>query len=178
MSNSVKFQSGTCYTYQDLKYYAINGCICLHDEEDGSFIVLTCREFLERAKALSEEVKRLAVMMTENSRPFLAEERKKLQDQVDNMIFCIQEARHQGDHDDPQVAAWFRRHRPWARGRAKTNSREADFQTKLPGKLPRGKFTGRTCGPGVSVPQVAAATARIPGHTSRPSGLVIPNDIL
>ena len=46
---------GKCYTYRGLKFYAQNGFVCLHDEATGEFFVLTRREFLERASALSAE---------------------------------------------------------------------------------------------------------------------------
>ena len=57
---------GKCYTFRDLKFYARNGFVCIHDEEDGTFIVLTRREFLERAQALSDEAKRLRQQAVDN----------------------------------------------------------------------------------------------------------------
>ena len=51
----VENNTGKCYTYRDLKFYAKNGFICLHDEEDGAFFVLTRKEFLLRAQALSDD---------------------------------------------------------------------------------------------------------------------------
>lgn len=142
---SPNFVSGKCFSFGDLKFYAQNGCICMHDEEDGSFSVLTCEEFKTRAAAVNDQVKVLVRLATDTpSQKSLAEERDRLQRAVADMIECYWEAKEQGDHFDPAVMAWFCRHRPWARGRVSMN-RSADFATPKPSAtLPVGRFTGRT----------------------------------
>lgn len=152
---TLKNVEGTCYSYQDLKFYAMNGYICLHDEKDGDFRVLTCREWLLRGQAFVEEIKRLRIIAAHNSdkRKVFYEDIQRLQTLVDNIIASTMEAKNQGDHDDPAVSAWFQRHRPWARGRTRQNNDPAKFETAKPGPLPLGNFTGRTTGPGEKAPR-------------------------
>lgn len=170
------FQAGPVYTYQQLKFYAMNGFIALHDERDGQdadrFIVLTRREFLERAQALGEERDRLATMSAENSsQKSLMELRKQYQDQVEQMLACCQDAKEQGDHTDPKVSAWFQTHRPWARSRNKSDT-SLNFELGRPANnLPRGRRTGRTTEPGVRPGQVA-------GYQPRPKKLILPEGLL
>lgn len=148
---SVENNTGKCYTYRDLKFYAKNGFVCLHDEEDGAFFVLTRKEFLQRASALSDEAKRLRKMSAENpGKAWLAADRLELQNAIDDMVACTREAKEQGDRDDPKVAEWFARHRPHARSRVSLAS-VANFATTKPSGLPRGKDTGKQVTPDFSV---------------------------
>ncbi len=142
MSAKLAFIAGKTFTYQDLKFYAMNGQICLHDEEDGDFRVLTCAEFKARADALNEEARQLK----SSSKRSDYERRLLLFRVVEAMGACIAEAKNQGDHDDPMVSAWFRRHRPWARGRV-SMSGALNFETKRPGALPRGRRAAPTVRP-------------------------------
>ena len=156
--------TGKCYTYRGLKFYARNGFVCLHDEEDGSFFVLTRREFLLRASALSDEAKRLqqqAVIHPSRAAIF-AEERLELQQAIENMVACCIDAKEQGDRNDPEVAAWFSRHRPHTRSRVSLAS-AANFTTATPGALPVGKDTGRHVTPDFAV-------------GSNPKKLILPGD--
>lgn len=147
-----------CHTYKGLKFYAKNGCICLHDEEDGSFFVLTVREFLQRAKALSEEVEKLRKLAAANPLKLrYAEERLELQRAIDNMLECCKEAKNQGDRHDPKVAAWFARHRPHARGRSRRGVR---YASALPGPLPLGQDVGRYATPDFAVKPGIATPAK------------------
>jgi hypothetical protein len=142
---------GKCYSWRDLKFYAKNGYICLHDEEDGSFIVLTRREFLERAQALSDEAKRLRQQAVDNpGRAWIAADRLELQQAIENMVECCKDAKEQGDRNDPEVAEWFARHRPHARGRV-SMAGTANFSMPTPGVLPRGKNTGKLVTPDFAV---------------------------
>jgi hypothetical protein len=142
---------GKCYTYRGLKFYAQNGFVCLHDEQTGEFFVLTRREFLERAAALSQEVKQLRHMMTVNpSKKWLAADRADLQQGIDTMIAAAKEAKEQGDRTDPEVDAWFMRHRPNRKSRVSLAS-AANFSGALPGPLPLGNDTGRHVSPDFSV---------------------------
>jgi hypothetical protein len=144
--------TGKCYSFRDLKFYAQNGFICLHDEETGEFFVLTRKEFLLRAQALSDEAAHMRYMMAENpSMRWLVADRIELQNAVDDMVACTQEAKEQGDRDDPQVDAWFRRHRPHQRSKISLAT-SANFSTDLPGALPRGKDTGRYVTPDFAQP--------------------------
>jgi hypothetical protein len=139
--------TGKCYTFRDLKFYAKNGFVCLHDEEDGAFFVLTRREFLDRAAALSDEAKRLRRQAAENpGKAWIVADRLELQQAIENMIAACREAKEQGDRNDPAVAAWFARHRPHARSRVSMAS-AANFTTSTPGVLPLGKDTGKQVTP-------------------------------
>lgn len=157
---------GKCYTFRGLKFYAKNGCVCLHDEDDGSFFVLTVKEFLERAAALSDEAKRLRELMATNQdRKWMVQDRLELQQAIDNMVECCKEAKNQGDRSEPAVAAWFSRHRPTRRSKISLAS-AANFKTALPGPLPRGVDTGKHVRPDFSFP-VAGTTPKkliLPGE--------------
>lgn len=147
----VENNTGKCYTYRDLKFYAKNGFVCLHDEEDGAFFVLTRKEFLQRAAALSDEAKRLRKIAAENpGRPWLAGDRLELQNAIDDMVACTREAKEQGDRNDPKVAEWFAKHRPHARSRV-SMAAAANFTTSKPGPLPLGQNTGKQVTPDFSV---------------------------
>lgn len=143
---------GKCYTYRGLKFYAQNGFVCLHDEDSGEFFVLTRREFLERAKALNDEAKKMRVMGASNpaQAKWISEDRMDLQDGVEMMLAAASEAKEQGDRTDPEVDAWFARHRPNRKSKlSMVNS--ANFSTPTPGNLPAGKNTGKQVTPDFSV---------------------------
>lgn len=143
--------TGKCYTFRGLKFYARNGFVCLHDEEDGSFFVLTRKEFLQRAAALSDEAKRLRQQATQNpGKAWILADRLELQSAIENMVECCKDAKEQGDRNDPEVSAWFARHRPHARGRV-SMAGAANFATPTPGSLPLGKDTGKHVTPDFSV---------------------------
>lgn len=155
--------AGKCYSWRDLKFYAKNGFICLHDEEDGSFFVLTRKEFLLRAQALSDEAKRLRQQAVDNpGRAWIAADRLELQQAIENMVECCKDAKEQGDRNDPEVAAWFARHRPHARGRV-SMAGTANFTMPTPGVLPVGKDTGKHVTPDFSLGQ-------------KPKKLILPGD--
>lgn len=135
--------TGKCYTFRGLKFYARNGFVCLHDESDGSFFVLTRKEFLERAAAISDEAKRLRKQAIDNpGRAWINSDRLELQQAIENMIACCKDAKEQGDRNDPEVAAWFARHRPHTRSRI-SMAAAANFKTAAPGALPLGMDTGK-----------------------------------
>jgi hypothetical protein len=142
---------GKCYTYRGLKFYAQNGFVCLHDEETGEFFVLTRREFLERAAALSEEAKKMRAMMASDpARKWISSDRVDLQRGVELMVECAKEAQQQGDRTDPAVDAWFMRHRP-NRKSAISLASASNFTLNKPGTLPVGNNTGRQAKPDFSV---------------------------
>lgn len=144
--------TGKCYTYRGLKFYAKNGFVCLHDEETGEFFVLTRKEFLQRAQAISDEAARLRFMAAENPSKaiWLSADRMELQQAIDNMLACTKEAKEQGDRDDPMVDAWFRRHRPGRKSKISLAS-AANFSSPTPGALPRGRDTGKIVTPDFTV---------------------------
>lgn len=143
--------TGKCYTFRGLKFYARNGFICLHDEADGSFFVLTRKEFLERAAAISDEAKRLRQQAIANpGKAWINSDRLELQQAIENMIACCKDAKEQGDRNDPEVAAWFARHRPHTRSRLSMAS-AANFKTAAPGALPLGQDTGKHVTPDFTV---------------------------
>lgn len=158
---------GKCYTYRGLKFYAQNGFVCLHDEDTGEFFVLTRREFLERAQALSREAQRMRTMGAENPTQagWISSDRMDLQDGVEMMVACAQEAKEQGDRTDPEVDAWFARHRPNRKSRLSLAS-AANFSTAVPGALPVGKNTGKQVTPDFSVS---------PGESGKKK-LILPGD--
>lgn len=143
---------GKCYTYRGLKFYAQNGFICLHDEETGEFFVLTRREFLERAKALNEEAKKMRVLSAENPAQanWLSGDRSDLQSGVEMMLAAAVEAKEQGDRTDPEVDAWFMRHRPRRKSKL-SMAGPVNFSSQMPGNLPLGKNTGKQVTPDFSV---------------------------
>lgn len=135
--------TGKCYTFRGLKFYAENGFICLHDEDTGEFFVLTRKEFLQRAQALSDEASRLRKVSAEHpGKKWVATDRMELIEAVENMLACTYEAKEQGDRNDPKVDEWFMKHRPNRKSRISLAS-AANFSTSLPGALPLGKDTGK-----------------------------------
>jgi hypothetical protein len=140
----LKKVTGKCYTFRGLKFYAENGFVCLHDEDTGEFFVLTRKEFLLRAQALSEEAARLRHVAAENpdKASWLSADRSELIKAIEEMIACTNEAKEQGDRTDPAVDAWFMKHRPNRKSRISLVS-AADFKTALPGALPSGRDTGK-----------------------------------
>jgi hypothetical protein len=159
-------KTGKCYTFRGLKFYAQNGFVCLHDESTGEFYVLTRREFLLRAQALSDEAQRLRYIMAENpSKKWLSADRMDLQQAIENMLACVYEAKEQGDRTDPLVDAWFMKHRPNKRSKISLAS-AADFSLAVPGPLPLGKDTGKHVAPDFTMKTGQSA----------PKKLILPGD--
>lgn len=157
---------GKCHTFRGLKFYAQNGFICLHDEDSGEFYVLTRREFLQRAQALSDEAQRLRHIMAANpSKKWLVADRLELQQAVEDMLAVVYDAKEQGDRTDPAVDAWFMRHRPHRRGKISLAS-GANFSVNTPGPLPQGQNTGKHVTPDFTMKAGQKA----------PSKLILPGD--
>lgn len=161
-------KTGKCYTYRGLKFYAQNGFVCLHDEENGDFFVLTRREFLQRAQALSDEAQRLREMgaINPSKAAWLSEDRVQLIRAIESMVECTKEAKEQGDRTDPEVDAWFLKHRPTKRSRIALPG-NVNFSTAVPGPLPRGKDTGKRAPPDFTICEPA----------SQPKKLILPGDM-
>ena len=163
----LKTVSGNCYTFRGLKFYAQNGFICLHDEETGEFFVLTRKEFLQRAQALSDEAQRLRHIAAEfpAKAVWLSADRTELIQAVEEMIACTYVAKEQGDRTDPAVDAWFVKHRPHKRSRLALPG-NINFASSMPGDLPRGKDTGKHVTPDFT----------IGGPTNPPKKLILPGE--
>lgn len=163
----LKKVTGKCYTFRGLKFYAENGFICLHDEETGEFYVLTRKEFLLRAQALSDEAARLRHVAAENpdKASWLSADRSELVRAIEEMLACTNEAKEQGDRTDPDVDAWFRRHRPSRRSRISL-ANGANFKLALPGPLPLGHDTGKHVAPDFTMGE----------HASSPKKLILPGE--
>jgi hypothetical protein len=162
----LKKVTGKCYTFRGLKFYAENGFICLHDEETGEFYVVTRKEFLQRAQALSDEAARMRKVSAENpSHKWISADRTELIEAIENMIACTYEAKEQGDRNDPAVDAWFQKHRPNRKSRISLAS-AANFSTLLPGALPLGKDTGKYVTPDFTMG----------GQPNPPKKLILPGD--
>lgn len=163
----LKKVNGKCYTFRGLKFYAQNGFVCLHDEDSGEFFVLTRKEFLQRAQALSEEARRMRVIAAENPAKaiWLSADRADLIKAVEEMIACTHEAKEQGDRTDPVVDAWFLKHRPHKRSRLALPG-NVNFSTSMPGDLPRGKDTGKQVTPDFTMG----------GNANPPKKLILPGE--
>lgn len=156
---------GKCYTFRGLKFYAKNGFVCLHDEQTGEFFVLTRREFLQRAQALSDEARRMRHMSADNpSQKWISADRADLQLGIEYMIACTREAQEQGDRTDPQVDAWFMKHRP-NRKSAVSLASSANFSANAPSLvLPRGKDTGKHVAPDFTIGGATKPKLILPGE--------------
>lgn len=159
--------SGKCYTYRGLKFYAQNGFVCLHDESTGEFFVLTRKEFLQRAQALSDEAARMRTLAAENplQAAWMSADRSELILAIENMVACTREAKEQGDRTDPQVDAWFRKHRPHKRSRIALPG-NVNFSSAMPGALPLGQNTGKHVTPDFTMG----------GAASLPKKLILPGE--
>lgn len=162
----LKKVTGKCYTFRGLKFYAENGFVCLHDEDTGEFYVLTRKEFLQRAQALSDEAARLRKVAAEHpGKKWVSTDRMELIEAVENMLACTYEAKEQGDRNDPKVDEWFIKHRPNRKSRISLAS-AANFSTGLPGALPLGKDTGKYVTPDFTMD----------GQPTPPKKLILPGE--
>jgi len=137
MAAKLAFIAGKSFRFEELSFYAMNGAVCVVDERDGDFKVVTRREWLHRTKSIGEE----AAALKSSPKRSDYERRATLLRVYDDMLAAANEARDQGDHDDPIVSAWFRRHRPWARSSARLGS-HLNFSDGAPGRLTRAGVIG------------------------------------
>jgi hypothetical protein len=105
------------------------------------------------------------MMATNPSKKWLAGDRADLQACIDMMIAAAREAKEQGDRTDPEVDAWFMRHRPNRKSLISMAS-SANFSGALPGVLPAGKNTGKQVTPDFSIS---------PGQSGKKK-LILPGD--
>lgn len=143
-----QWRPGRTYRWRKITFYAMNGCICISDDRpdlpaNEQFITVRRKEFLERAVAFSDQARALGRLAAEHPGRGYADERNETLTLVENMLECAREAKAQGDPNDPAVRAWFSRHSSRRKGRGSGKN----FQTALPGPLPRGRDTGKQVTP-------------------------------
>ena len=144
-----KFKPGPTYRYRKMTFYAMNGFICVEDDRDGlaakdQSVIINCKDWLIRAKAISDEANKLRLMRTDGRQKGMAQECDEKQRLVQDMICCHGDAKDQGDVMDPEVWKWIELH---ARKRPSFARDPYEYTPPLPGPLPLGKFTGRTATP-------------------------------
>lgn len=159
-----KFVAGPTYRYRKITFYAMNGVICVSDDKPGlspndQFVTVTCQDFLRRAFAISEGTKALGKIIAETPRKSLAQDRDEDQRLVADMITCVQDAKHQGDLNDPEVWAWIERHKSKPMG---PRDHSKDFGIGRPQPLPRGRNTGRHVTPDRQVARPAKSKLILP----------------
>lgn len=91
-------RQGQRYKFKDQLFWAEGGLICVEDQRDGDFKVITRAEAAARAITFNEELKYSDTYPSE---------RDELCKCVCNLRDAVKEAKHQGDPTDPEV----RRHR-------------------------------------------------------------------
>jgi len=164
-------RKGRCYRYKDLVYYAYNGLVAMEDERDGSWVVILPDDIDARADALEQILRR-----TPQSRG-VAYERdlyRETKNTINDMRQCAKEARDMGDPSDPLVQAFNRRHRPGPKSISLRGGADPAGYPELP-TLPRGRYTGRTASPDVSMPvQGLRVCNRIRKPPRRRSQLILP----
>lgn len=88
---------GQIFKFEDLEFHAWGGVIVLHDNEKQEDICITASDFEDRAKCLQASL----------DREIYPHDRFKMQNNVDNMLACVKQARDQGDPTDPEVLAFY-----------------------------------------------------------------------
>ncbi len=87
-------KEGKHYIFDDLEFWAENGLIYIEDKRKDEFNVVTCRDFVYRAKAINDEIKR----------SIYTSDTRHLQDCVLKMHEVWKEAKSQGDPTDVEIA--------------------------------------------------------------------------
>lgn len=133
MGAKLAFIAGKSFGYEEIKFYAMNGGVVIIDQTDGDFKVVNRKEWLHRCQAIGAEAALLKNCIKRSD----YERRVKLLRLYADMMYAATEAGNQGDHDDPVVSAWFRRHRPWSRGTVSMVGSSMNFATGAPAPLTR-----------------------------------------
>ncbi len=87
-------KAGRHYKFQDLEFWAEDGLVYVEDRRNGDFNVITCRDFVQRAKAINEEAK-LSLYPSDV---------EELQSCVLKMYQVYKDAKSQGDPMDVAIA--------------------------------------------------------------------------
>ncbi len=94
MADHILKKVGQHYNFQDLEFWAEDGLIFIEDRRQGDFNIVTCRDFVDRAKAINGEAK-LSLYPSDV---------EQLQACVLKMHAAWKEAKEQGDPMDVEVA--------------------------------------------------------------------------
>src|SRR4051812_17445533 len=94
MSAHILTKEGSHYKHDQLEFWAEDGLIYIEDRRDGTFNVVTCRDFADRAEAINFEAKRAKY----------PSDAKNLNDWVLKMFDAWKDAKAQGDPMDVNVA--------------------------------------------------------------------------
>jgi hypothetical protein len=87
-------KEGRHRSFDNLEFWPEDGLVYMEDKNDGTFNVVTCRDFALRARCINEEAKRAKY----------PSDRDRLNDLVLNMFEVWKEAVDQGDPSDPKIA--------------------------------------------------------------------------
>lgn len=101
MSTPGSKQGRKYYKFDDLRYWAENGMICLHDERDESRSHIDPLTWLERAEAVGMEAESC----------IYPSERDKFTNTANEMEACSAEAIAMGNPLDPMVQAYWVKHK-------------------------------------------------------------------
>lgn len=88
-----KFKQGPRYKFRNQEFWAEGGLICIENQCNGDFKVITRAEAAARAISLNEELRYMDY----------PSERDELTKCVVNLCEAIKEGRRQGDPTDPEV---------------------------------------------------------------------------
>jgi hypothetical protein len=135
-------RTGPVRTYKQLKFFACEGLIVLHDERlpQEDYNVILPDDFTTRAVELGNLARRC---MATNSQKSLREEGKIYLEGAQAMVDTAKEAKDMGDPSDPQVRAFWERHRN-KKSRVSLSAGSNPEGYPEFSELPRGKNTGRT----------------------------------
>lgn len=99
--------------YRDTHFFACEGLIAVHDEREKSqmtgdiYNVVTPDEFEDRANQLY----RMARKATYADKPWIVQEAHEMKKGCREMKEAVKEAREMGDPNDPEVQAFWAKHR-------------------------------------------------------------------
>lgn len=144
-------RTGPVRRFGKLAVFACEGQIVLIDERPNKkdeCVVMSIDTFRERLNAVTAKYRN----RTPAEWPkWKRQEILRDQQQAADCEECIKEAKHMGDPNDPQVQAFWTRHR---------RSTTIKFTDPILPDLPTGKFTGKTLVPDVNI---------VPTHIHRPA---------
>lgn len=131
-------RTGPLRRHKKLVIFACEGLIALYDEstDEEDYHVYTPAEMQERV----DQMAILAEKMKKSDVRWQRQEGAQWLYDFQGIRECIKEAREMGDPSDPQVQAF------WARHRRSTTVKISWSSGTIPA-VPLGKFTGRTTGP-------------------------------
>lgn len=106
-------RQGPLRRHKQLVFFACEGLIALHDERDASqaageaYTVITPDDFEYRAEGVGAFGKKASA----SDKPWQQQEARLMLRAAQDMKDCVKEAREMGDPNDPQVQAFWARHR-------------------------------------------------------------------